>query len=496
MPRGENKPSNLLSREENDQVFALIGPKCQSLATAVVQLFTTEGPGHSEWKKKDTGVLCLIKDNARRSYFFRIYCLYRKSMIWEHEVYNQIEYKSPRPYLHTFEAEEYMTAFNFANEDEATKLRNTLIEKIELRKQRREERRQRQSQQAGRTNSVSSYGSNTYARANGTPPPPAPPPPAPAPAVPLPNKTNVTSSYSFKSSNTGKKQKTRKLTKADIGVPQDFIHVSHVGWSANKGFDLENLPDEEMRSFFLRAGISDSQLADSATREFIYDFINRNGGINAVKEELHEAPKRKESQRVAAAPPVPARSPHPPAPPSRAPPPPPAPPARAVPPPPPPPAALQPPRNPPPPRPTQPPSSGPPSVPPPPPPGSAPPPPPPPPAPVAPAAPPAPPPPADDPRAALMESIRSGNKALRHVDVGSKTSLNDDSRGNLLSEIRQGISLRSVTTVTRSSSGTGESGGAACGLAGALAKALQERARAIQSSSDDDTETSDGEWED
>lgn len=31
-----------------------------------------------------------------------------------------------------------MTAFNFANEDEAKVLRNILIEKIELRKQRRE----------------------------------------------------------------------------------------------------------------------------------------------------------------------------------------------------------------------------------------------------------------------------------------------------------------------------------------------------------------------
>lgn len=29
MPRGENRPSVLLSRDENDQVFSLIGPKCQ-----------------------------------------------------------------------------------------------------------------------------------------------------------------------------------------------------------------------------------------------------------------------------------------------------------------------------------------------------------------------------------------------------------------------------------------------------------------------------------
>ncbi|VVC96050.1 unnamed protein product, partial [Leptidea sinapis] len=193
MPRGENKPSILLTREENEQVFSLIGPKCLSLATSVVQLFTTEGPGHTEWKKKDTGVLCLIKDNSKRSYFFRIYCLYRRAMIWEHEVYMQIDYRSPRPYLHTFEAEEYMTALNFASEDEAMKLRNILIDKIETRKHRRE------------------------------------------------------------------------------------------------GFDVENLDEAEMRSFLVKAGISEKQLADHATRQFIYDFINMNGVVTSPEDVMTQA---------------------------------------------------------------------------------------------------------------------------------------------------------------------------------------------------------------
>ncbi|XP_063829669.1 actin nucleation-promoting factor WASL-like [Ostrinia nubilalis] len=581
MPRGENRPSVLLSRDENDQVFSLIGPKCQSLATAVVQLFTTEGPAHSEWKKKDTGVLCLVKDNAKRSYFFRIYCLYRKTMIWEHEVYMQIEYKSPRPYLHTFEAEEYMTAFNFANEDEARVLRNILIEKIELRKQRREERRQR-SMLAARANSSSSNTTvNSAPRHNGvahTPPPvpapaPAPmpkanlgarrgtmasrtrrrpcprprprrcpkptwetgnmvakwssntavnsaprhngvahtPPPVPVPApAPMPKANLGGGDYSMKAS--GKKKPTRKLTKADIGMPKDFKHISHVGWDANKGFDVDNLPEEEMRSFFSKAGVSETQLQDHATRQFIYNFINTHGGLDAVKEELHENHKPSKATPMPPppptpappAPPVPSRSPapHPPAPPSRAPPPPP---ARGVPPPPPT-SAPPPPRTAPPPRPLQPPSTAPPAAPPPPPPApGAPPPPPPPPAPPGAPPPPAmpvgapPPPPAPaamDPRAALMESIRSGNKSLKPVEVSAKPPVVEDSRSNLLSEIRQGVELRAVS---RSTSNTASDSSRACGdgLAGALARALQERNRAIHSDSDSDSdETSDGEWDD
>ncbi|XP_022827173.1 wiskott-Aldrich syndrome protein-like [Spodoptera litura] len=484
MPRGENRPSILLSREENDQVFSLIGPKCQSLATAVVQLFTTEDPSHSKWKKKDTGVLCLIKDNGKRSYFFRIYCLYRKAMIWEQEVYLQIEYKNPRPFLHTFEAEEYMAAFNFANENEANILRNILLEKIELRKIRREERRQR-SMVSARSSTASSVPS----RQNGTlPPPPPEPEPAPAPPTPaptplmqppqpvqqmqpIPAKTNHSlGSYTLKSN---KKQKGRKLTKADIGVPQNFKHISHVGWDANKGFDLDNAPNaDELRSFFTKAGVSETQLQDQETREFIYDFIEMHGGLPAVKQDLDNvktprgalppapsmsAPPPPVSAPPPPAPPVPTRSPappHPPAPPSRAPPPPP---ARVLPPP------LA--HRTAPPRPAQPViSSGPPSVPPPPPPGSAPPPPPP----------------------------------ISRVEPVAKPVVVDDSRSNLLSEIRQGVELKSVS---RSGSNSGsERRGArpACGLAEALQRALEERSRAIHSSDSDmsDATTSDGEWDD
>ncbi|CAG5053828.1 unnamed protein product [Parnassius apollo] len=145
------------------------------------------------------------------------------------------------------------------------------------------------------------------------------------------------------------------------------------------------------------------------------------------------------------------------------------------------------------------PASCPPGVPPPPPPPPPPGAPPPPPAPAAPPAPPPPPPPAappQDSRAALMESIRSGNKNLKHVEVGSKTSLNEDNRSNLLSEIRQGVELRSVSRSTSSSGERARAEAPACGLAGALARALQERNRAIHSSDSEDSDaTSDGEWD-
>lgn len=95
----------------------------QCLAAAVVQLYLTEPPVHNEWIKRSTGIITLIRDNPKRSYFLRLYCLQRKAMLWEHEIYNSIDYKAPTPFFHTFEGEDCMTAFNFASETEAVILK-------------------------------------------------------------------------------------------------------------------------------------------------------------------------------------------------------------------------------------------------------------------------------------------------------------------------------------------------------------------------------------
>ncbi|XP_036426976.1 LOW QUALITY PROTEIN: protein mono-ADP-ribosyltransferase PARP14-like [Colossoma macropomum] len=82
-----------------------------------------------------------------------------------------------------------------------------------------------------------------------------------------------------------KKCKRKKLTKADIGTPQNFRHIGHVG------FDVDSL-DPELKSFFDVCGISEAQLKDKETFKVIYDFIERKGGVEAVKEQFRrEAPK-------------------------------------------------------------------------------------------------------------------------------------------------------------------------------------------------------------
>lgn len=79
-------------------------------------------------------MLCFVKDNARKNYFFRLFCLKRASLVWEHEIYNGMEYIASTDFLHTFEGEDYMVGFNFADTEEARDLKNVVDQKLLARK--------------------------------------------------------------------------------------------------------------------------------------------------------------------------------------------------------------------------------------------------------------------------------------------------------------------------------------------------------------------------
>ncbi|XP_036004790.1 WASP like actin nucleation promoting factor b isoform X2 [Fundulus heteroclitus] len=312
------------------------------------------------------------------------------------------------------------------------------------------------------------------------------------------------------------KVKRKKLTKADIGTPSNFQHVNHVGWNPNTGFDMNNL-DPELKNLFDLAGISEAQLKDKETSKAIYDFIEKNGGVEAVKNEVRRQAPPPPPPRSGPPPPPPPQhhsaAPPPPPPPSRvtrgAPPPPPhsRPPVSAPPPPPPSRPGMPPPppsRGGPPPPPTPAHASIPVAPPPPPPPPSlapssngAPPPPPPPP-------PPGPPPPPSldggEGKSALLSQIREGAQ-LKKVDQKERpvSSGGGGGRDALLDQIRQGIQLKPRDDASEPAPGDAAP---TAGIVGALMAAMQKRSKAIHSSDDDDDDEDeedfeeDDEWDD
>lgn len=455
----DQKISDLLTKEENESVIRMLGNKCQSLAMAVIQLFLTQAPDHSQWIKKDTGVVCFIKDNYRRNYFFRMYCLTRKMLIWEQEMYNNLHYNGSCDYFHNFEADECMAAFNFASEQEAYDMKKIVVDKLQVKRQRREERRSRNS-----------LLNNKLPQTR----------PENKPVFQSNNSINYDSYHNnqqqiIENQPQNKMKKRRHLTKADIGLPSDFKHVSHVGWDPNKGFDIDNIEDPQLKQFFNKAGVSDIQLRDKDTREFIYDFINTHGGLDAVKQEVVEPalskkqPPKQSNESTVNPPPVPARTA-----------------VNRIAPPPPPGKTRPPNRAQPPPRPSNAPRAPEPlpniPVPPPPPPMAAP-------LAVGPPPPPSSTAPVPDARSALLDSIKAG-KALKPVEQVERKASVGDSRGNLLSEIRQGIELKPVPNLPKTPNSTVTKNS----LAAALSDALKNRALAIHSESDSSSEDEE-EWE-
>lgn len=466
----QNVPSSLLSQEENQKIFLALGKSCSTLGTTVVQLFLTEEPYHSSWIKKNCGVVCFVKDCDRRSYFIKLFDMDKCVWVWEQELYNQFVYKPSCTFFHVFEADNCMAGLNFADNDEALNFKSVIQKRLQMREERK--RQKRMTQQSVQ----------------------------PSNAGIMPSRSKSQSSQSLpngKEEKVEKKKRKKKLTKDDIGTPSNFTHLQHVGWHPERGFNVESV-DQELQDFFNLAGVSEKDLKDCETRTFIYDFINNHGGVEKAKQEIAQK---------AAPPPVPVRDiPQTPRGTRGA--------TRSAAPPPPPPPPSVPPVSHPPAMNTSKFNSAPPPPPPPPPMPSyasavPPPPPPPPPPPGLPLAKTAPmsgnvrqnnplPPPTDN-RSALLEQIKKG-KELHHVEINGNEAdtpvLEGDPRNALLNQIRQGIVLKSVSEDSRP---TPVAVPQADGLAGALARALLERSKAIQatdeSGSSSDEDDADDDWD-
>ncbi|XP_055124975.1 actin nucleation-promoting factor WAS isoform X2 [Symphalangus syndactylus] len=288
----QNIPSTLLQDHENQRLFEMLGRKCLTLATAVVQLYLALPPGAEHWTKEHCGAVCFVKDNPQKSYFIRLYGLQAGRLLWEQELYSQLVYSTPTPFFHTFAGDDCQAGLNFADEDEAQAFRALVQEKIQKRNQRQSGDRRQLPPPPTPANEE---------RRGGLPPlPPHPggdqggPPVGPLSlglaTVDIQNPDITSSRYRGlpapgPSSADKKRSGKKKISKADIGAPSGFKHVSHVGWDPQNGFDVNNL-DPDLRSLFSRAGISEAQLTDAETSKLIYDFIEDQGGLEAVRQEM------------------------------------------------------------------------------------------------------------------------------------------------------------------------------------------------------------------
>uniref|UniRef100_A0A8C6STF6 WASP like actin nucleation promoting factor a n=1 Tax=Neogobius melanostomus TaxID=47308 RepID=A0A8C6STF6_9GOBI len=472
--RAVNVGSILLTPQENECLFGYLGRKCASLCSAVVQVYAADRS--CTWLKRCCGVACLVKDNPQRSYFIRVFDIKEGKTMYEQELYHNFLISCPRSYFITFAGDTSQIGLNFASEEEAKRFRAAINDLLNRRQRKTEKRSDPRNGPAlpmatvdiknPEINNVRFHNSHHH-----------------QPQVQHYHLNNMLSHSVLNQKDKKTKGKKKKLTKADIGTPSNFQHIGHVGWDPNTGFDLNNL-DPELKNLFDMCGISEAQLKDREMSKAIYDFIEKKGGVEAVKNEFRRSP---------------ASAPPPPPPPSR-------PGALGTPPPPPPPqedtnlsptktsrplrglrptqtAPLTPHR-----RPASPvPATVTPAAPPPPPPPPS----------LGPPPPPeldggetphSPSPGSGGGKSALLEQIRGGTQLKKVEQVNHKpVPASTTGRDALLDQIRQGIQLKTVSDLPESSPPTSAP---AAGIVGALMEVMQKRSKAIHSSdtiSQDDT---------
>ncbi|KAL4655269.1 neural Wiskott-Aldrich syndrome protein-like [Arapaima gigas] len=105
-----------------------------ALASAVAQVYEARAePGGqgTTWTLKDCGVVCLVRDMSRQSHFLRLYNLKRGRLLWEQELYTTFTYSAPRPFFHSFPADDCQVALNFADEEEAERFRCAVQMRLE-----------------------------------------------------------------------------------------------------------------------------------------------------------------------------------------------------------------------------------------------------------------------------------------------------------------------------------------------------------------------------
>ncbi|XP_029993704.1 WASP actin nucleation promoting factor b isoform X2 [Sphaeramia orbicularis] len=252
------------------------------MATAVAQLFMALPNSPSFWSLQHTGVVCFVKDNPKRSYFIRMFDLKMGRLIWEQEIYNQLVYSAPQSFFHTFAADDCQVGLNFAEQQEADTFQNAVVDKINQRNT-RQDKKQRPLPPIERSGppplpnekvSTSPVGlhmatvdiqnpdiqSSRYR------------------SMPSPASASLLTSKGKKDKKS--KKKGPKLSKADIGAPSGFKHVTHVGWDPNN-------VDPDLLRLLSQAGIGEAEMRDEQTSQLIYNVIEQSGGMEAVKRELN-----------------------------------------------------------------------------------------------------------------------------------------------------------------------------------------------------------------
>ncbi|KAF7288154.1 hypothetical protein HMN09_01421900 [Mycena chlorophos] len=122
-----------LSGDDKAKVKTAIPASSNKIATACLARIYYAHPSPNKWSYAGLqGALAFVKDNTKNTHYFRMVDLTgTRGVIWEHELYDGLQYQPDTAYLHSFPSDNCMVAFVFADEREG----KTFWKKVTQRKE-------------------------------------------------------------------------------------------------------------------------------------------------------------------------------------------------------------------------------------------------------------------------------------------------------------------------------------------------------------------------
>ncbi|KAG0241633.1 hypothetical protein BGW41_005649 [Actinomortierella wolfii] len=228
--------------EDKAAIKRALPTSTQKIITATVARLYVAYPDSQTWTYSNImGGLAFVQ--TKNTFLFRIVDLMgSRGVIWEQELYEGFEYNQERSFFHTFATDNYLAAFSFADEQEASVFYKKVSNRGTLKKVK-----------------------------SGSPSPKS-------------KKGGLFGSVKEKKGHKG------KLDKSQIGLPSNFRHLSHIGWDPNKGFNVQNI-DPEWKNLFEqleKMGVSQEDINNNA--EFVTQFVQARGGPAAAVKKPTPAP--------------------------------------------------------------------------------------------------------------------------------------------------------------------------------------------------------------
>ena len=201
------------------------------------------------------GAIALLRSPTDGQCFLKLVSVSDGRILWEQTIGRDIKYVQDKPYFHSFMGSSCVIGLSFADEGEANQFfeRYSQKDQFVVRPAAQPIVQQPSVQQSTIVKSPSQDS--------------------------ITKKTRKESAAGFFGFGKTKKEEKKgsKIDKTMISAPSNFEHVSHVGYNPNTGYSAQNIP-MEWKIIFQKAGITEEQLQDKKTAKTVAKFMKQHAG--------------------------------------------------------------------------------------------------------------------------------------------------------------------------------------------------------------------------